>query len=146
MGIPHPKWGERPLLVVVPQPQHAPGMSTCAQPANCSHLTCHLCTTCTGYGSCMIVAHTATGCVGCVCVSYCVPSVKLPLKGAKIGLTCCAPLYCSGCNTGDAALGRELLKYMEAHPSVARFAVCCGNANVSETMQSCSSSTGIQHS
>lgn len=25
VGIPHPKWGERPLLVVVPQPEHAPG-------------------------------------------------------------------------------------------------------------------------
>ena len=25
VGIPHPKWGERPLLVVVPQPQFAPG-------------------------------------------------------------------------------------------------------------------------
>jgi fatty-acyl-CoA synthase len=26
VGIPHPKWGERPLLVVVPQPEHAPGV------------------------------------------------------------------------------------------------------------------------
>jgi hypothetical protein len=26
VGIPHPKWGERPLLVVVPQPEHATGM------------------------------------------------------------------------------------------------------------------------
>lgn len=25
VGIPHAKWGERPLLVVVPQPQYAPG-------------------------------------------------------------------------------------------------------------------------
>jgi fatty-acyl-CoA synthase len=25
VGVPHPKWGERPLLVVVPQPQYAPG-------------------------------------------------------------------------------------------------------------------------
>lgn len=25
VGIPHPKWGERPLLVVVPQPEFAPG-------------------------------------------------------------------------------------------------------------------------
>lgn len=25
VGVPHPKWGERPLLVVVPQSQYAPG-------------------------------------------------------------------------------------------------------------------------
>jgi hypothetical protein len=25
VGVPHAKWGERPLLVVVPQPQYAPG-------------------------------------------------------------------------------------------------------------------------
>lgn len=25
VGIPHAKWGERPLLVVVPQPEFAPG-------------------------------------------------------------------------------------------------------------------------
>lgn len=29
VGIPHPKWGERPLLVVVPQPQFAPGETCC---------------------------------------------------------------------------------------------------------------------
>jgi acyl-CoA synthetase (AMP-forming)/AMP-acid ligase II len=29
VGIPHAKWGERPLLVVVPQPQYAPGEHRC---------------------------------------------------------------------------------------------------------------------
>jgi len=36
VGIPHPKWGERPLLVVVPQPEHAPG-ETSGGTGGCGH-------------------------------------------------------------------------------------------------------------